>query len=170
MKDQSARARAVRRLDRVGFSIDRVSGAVSVMAFATMLMVVLLGVFFRYVMEDPFQWTEELARFLMLWGAFLAMNLAMRSEEHIRIDFIVKTMPRAVQSVVGILVDLLAGCFLVYLTIKGIQTTSGAIMTALSMDFSMAWIYASVPVGAFLTLVQLVLNRAKKMLSGFEPA
>ncbi len=169
MKHQAARARAVTILDQTGSVIEAITGAICVMAFGAMLIVVLLGVFFRYVMGDPFQWTEELARFLMLWGAFLAMNLAMRSEEHIKIDFVIKSIPRAVQSAVGILVDLLVGCFLVYLTIKGIHIASGAFMTAMSMDFSMSWIYFSVPVGAFFTLVQLILNRAKKMLSRFEP-
>ncbi len=167
MNDQSGRIRFVNLLDKTGYVVNAGSGAISVAILVAMVLVVLVGVFFRYVVGDPFQWTEELARFLMLWSGFLAMNLAMRSGEHIKIDFVVKAMPETVEKVIGYMVDILMGIFLVILTIKGYQMTEGAFMMALSMDFSMAWIYASVPVGSLLTLVQLVLNTGRKVLLEF---
>ncbi|MBT4090633.1 MAG: hypothetical protein HOE30_19265 [Deltaproteobacteria bacterium] len=57
--------------------------------------------------------------------------------------------------------------FLVFLTLKGYQMASGSIMNAMSMDFSMSWIYMAVPLGALLTLIQLVIMILKKTLLAF---
>ena len=154
-------------LDRTGFIIEAVSGAFCVALIALMTIVVLIGVYFRYIVGNPFMWTEELARFLMLWGGFLAINIAMRRDAHIKIDFIYKALPVVPRKIVEIFLDLLMTAFLVFLTLKGYQMASGSIMNAMSMDFSMSWIYMAVPLGALLTLIQLVIMILKKTLLAF---
>ena len=41
---------------------------------AAMTTVILLGVTFRYVLEAPLAWSEELAKLLMLWIVFLGAS------------------------------------------------------------------------------------------------
>ena len=41
-----------------------------------MTAVILLGVAFRYVLEAPLPWSEELAKLLMLWIVFLGVTVA----------------------------------------------------------------------------------------------
>ncbi len=167
MTQSSGLERFISRLDKTGATIDAVSGAVCVFLIAVMTIVVLVGVFFRYVVGNPFMWSEELARFLMLWSGFLAINIAMRRDAHIRIDFIFKALPFVIRKMVEYTVDLIMIAFLVFLVIRGYEFTTGSIMKAMSMDFSMSWIYLSVPVGAFLTLVQLLLMVLRKTLLAF---
>lgn len=151
-------------MDKAGGIIEAVSGAFCVALIALMTIVVLIGVHFRYIVGNPFMWTEELARFLMLWSGFLAINIAMRRDAHIRIDFIFKALPAVPRKIVEIIVDVLMTIFLVYLVFQGYQMATGSIMNAMSMDFSMFWIYMAVPLGALLTLVQLVIMILKKTL------
>ena len=151
-------------MDKTGGIIEAVSGALCVALIALMAIVVLIGVYFRYVVGNPFMWTEELARFLMLWSGFLAINIAMRRDAHIKIDFIFNALPDVLRKIVEVLVDLLMTAFLVFLTFKGYQMAMGSIMNAMSMDFSMFWIYMAVPLGALLTLIQLVIMILKKNL------
>jgi len=42
-------------------------------------------------------------------------------------------------------------------------------MTTSTLNLSMFWIYMSVPLGAFLTVIQLILNVTMKVLKGFRP-
>ncbi|MBW1788189.1 MAG: TRAP transporter small permease [Deltaproteobacteria bacterium] len=169
MQHGSRRARCIYELDRVGSYIEKGSGFFCVLFFAGMTFVVILGVFYRYVMKDPFQWTEEAARFLMLWLGFLAINIALRRNEHIAIDTVVKALPPTVSKPIDYLIHLLMGFFLVVLLVKACGMTFGTIMTAASMPISMLWIYLSVPLGILLTLIQLLLNITKKVLSEFDP-
>jgi len=156
-------------LDKIGYFIEMGSGFFCVLFFASMTAVVILGVFYRYVMKDPFQWSEEAARFLMLWLGFLAINIALRRDEHIGIDTVAKALPSIVSKILGYVIHLMIGYFLIILLAKGYRMTTGTIMTAASMPISMFWIYLSVPLGILLTLIQLLLNITKKILSEFEP-
>ena len=170
MTEHSLRPRLIKAADTTGRAIELSSGAVCVVLGAAMVTVTLLGVFFRYVLGSPLQWTEELARFLMLWLGFLAMNLAMRQGQHISIDFLVAKFPRPLSTVTAYAVDLMIAYFLVVLTVKGYGMTAKTMMKASSMSFSMSWVYSAVPIGAGLTLVQLVLNVLKRLMSEFGAA
>lgn len=155
-------------MEKTGRIIDAGSGALSVICIALMTGVVLIGVFFRYVVGNPFMWTEELARFFMLWSGFLAINIAMRQGKHIRIDFIFNALPFVIRKSAEYLMDLLMVCFLVFLIKKGYDMTSGTIMQAMSLNISMSWIYVAVPLGALLTLIQLVFIILQKTLPAFD--
>ena len=169
MEYRSKKTQFMKLLDKIGYSIEMGSGFFCVLFFAAMTFVVLLGVFYRYVMKDPFQWTEEAARFLMLWLGFLAINIALRRNEHIAIDTVVKALPPTVSKILDYLVHLMIGFFLSVLLAKGYRMTTGTIMTAAAMPISMFWIYLSVPLGVLLTLIQLFLIVTKKILSEFDP-
>ncbi|MCA0920896.1 TRAP transporter small permease [Pseudooceanicola nanhaiensis] len=52
------------------------AGVVSVVCFGAMLLVVLLQVVARYIFASPPFWTEELARWLMIWGGLLGATVA----------------------------------------------------------------------------------------------
>jgi len=55
-----------------------------------MLVFVLLQVFTRYVLSNPLPWTEEAARFSLVWLTFLAAALVMGRRQHIAIDTLAK--------------------------------------------------------------------------------
>ncbi len=44
---------------------------------------ILVGVFFRYVLGNALSWSEELARYLMIWMGFIAASLVLKEEMHI---------------------------------------------------------------------------------------
>jgi TRAP-type transport system small permease protein len=43
-------------------------------------------VFARYVMHQPFSWSEELSRFAMVWMSFIAASFIMAEGNHISVD------------------------------------------------------------------------------------
>lgn len=153
----------VRFLDRTGFIIETGTGFICVLTLAFMVIVVATGVLFRYVFNNPVQWGEELARFLMLWTGFIAMNIAMRRNQHVQIDIVVKRFPVWIQVILAYCIYFLVGYFLVILTTKGYGMAVSTRMTAASLPVSMSWIYASVPVGALLTMIQLTINFLKRV-------
>jgi len=164
MQKHSRRSWAANILERIGHWLALCSGSVAVVFFAAMVTAVLLGIFFRYIVRDPLQWTEELARFLMLWTGFLAMNVAMHHQMHLKIDSLINVLPAWLRNILGYICDILIGLFLFVLTVKGYAMTKNTMMLASSMKLSMFWIYMAVPLGAFLTLIQLVLQVGRKIL------
>ena len=55
--------------------------------------VVFLQVVFRYVLQQPLYWSEELPRYLLIWMSFLAAALAQKNEAHINITLAVTPLP-----------------------------------------------------------------------------
>jgi TRAP-type C4-dicarboxylate transport system permease small subunit len=169
MHDRARLTQIIEASDKLGYLIEMTSGIFCVLLFAAMILVTLLGVFFRYVMLNPFEWTEELARFLMLALSFLAINIALRKREHIAIQFLAQKLPNKVSKVLNYFVDILVGLFLVVLMKQGYLMATRTLLTASTLNISMFWIYLTVPLGAFLTILQLILNMTKKTISEFIP-
>jgi TRAP-type C4-dicarboxylate transport system permease small subunit len=69
----------------------------------------------------------------------------------------------------GNCIDVLVALFLYYLLKQGYLMTTRTLMTTSTLNISMFWIYMSVPLGAFLTVIQLILNVTMKVLKEFQP-
>ena len=169
MKDHGLRERIILTSDKIGHVIERVVGSFCVLIYGAMIVAALLGVVFRYIMLSPFEWTEEVARFLMLWLGFLAMNMALRRNQHIAINFFGNRLPPVLMRLLGYCIDGLVGLFLYYLLKQGTLMTTRTLMTASTLNISMFWIYMAVPLGALLTVIQLILNVTMKVLKEFRP-
>ncbi|WP_112323358.1 TRAP transporter small permease [Oceanibium sediminis] len=71
-------------------------------ALALMVLAILAQVFFRYVLGDALNWSEELARFLMLWMTGLIAPSAYRWGGFVSIDM----LPQALSHVTGTILNL----------------------------------------------------------------
>lgn len=59
-----------------------------------MFVVIMLQVVTRYVFSNPLSWTEELARFLLVWLTFLSAGYVMSRRLHITVDILVARLGR----------------------------------------------------------------------------
>src|SRR6516165_885770 len=69
-----------------------------------LLVCVALGVITR-ALGDPFIWTDELSRFLMVWLAVFGWMLASRKRIHVRIRFFQEKLPRRMYKLVEIAIQ-----------------------------------------------------------------
>jgi len=168
---QSGAARIVALAEKTGLMIEKICGALCVFCFAAMTLVAILGVFFRYVMQSPFMWTEEVARYLLVWLGFTAINIALRQDRHIKVEVLQKLVPPLVGKVVSYLVDALIAFFFIILLQQGYLLAVNNIMMASTFQLSISWILVAVPVAAALTLIQLFLRVIKKIFLefGYKP-
>jgi len=58
-------------------------------AVALLVFDVVWGVFSRYVIGEQTKWTEELARFLLIWVSLLGSAVAFGTKGHLGVDFFV---------------------------------------------------------------------------------
>lgn len=61
----------------------------------SMVMIVAAQVFARYVLNHSIFWSEELARFLLIWLTFLGSSVAYRRQAHASIDVVFRRLPPA---------------------------------------------------------------------------
>jgi len=72
----------------------------------TMTVVVAVQVFCRYVLNQSLFWSEELARYLLVWLSFLGASVAYRRQAHPGIDVLYAKLPAAWQRITATAVHL----------------------------------------------------------------
>lgn len=125
-------------------------------------MAALIGVITLQIVSRVFftavGWTEEVARFLLVWITFLGAALAFQRGRHIAVTFVVEALPRRLQQLARIAAVLVALAFLVALIVIGhryMQVQS--FQKSASLRISMTWIYAVIPLsGALMSWYALV--------------
>ncbi len=90
-------------LERFNTAVLAIGRVIAVIALAIMVVLILGQVFFRYVLSDAPNWTEEGARFGMLWMTGLMAPLAYRMGGFVSIDMLERALPRAISAILTLL-------------------------------------------------------------------
>ena len=128
-------------------------GWVAIGVFLILVADVLLGVFSRKILGDQVRWTEELARFLLVWISFLGGAIAYIDDKHLGVDLLVDRIDPSARRMARVLTHALV--FLFALGVMGIGGTqlvadrfdSGQVLSA--MKINKAWFYLAVPVSGY---------------------
>lgn len=102
--------------------------------FWTMAMLVFLQFFSRYVLNDSYAWTEELAVYCLIGVVFVGSAMCVRACRHIQVDFLYRYLPKPVGRVLSTLIDILRTAFFgyaVWLTYRYIMLVGDEPMTTL---------------------------------------
>ncbi len=125
---------------------------------ALMAGVVLLGVFTRYFLNDALDWTEEAARFSLLWLSWLGGGLALRRGAHIAVEFLLDAIPspplRAALLFAGRVAAIFFLAICVWYGVVLVQRVS--FQSTIALGISMQLPYASVPVGSLLMIYHML--------------
>ncbi len=138
-------------------TMDQVLKTVLAVLMAVMVLDVLWGVFTRYVMGAQSQWTEELARYLLIWIGILGAAFASGKKMHLAIDILPTSLEGRRQMLLvnsihvivilfALAVLLIGGSRLVYITSK-----LGQVSTAL--DLPLAVVYSIVPISGLFIII-----------------
>ncbi len=88
---------------------------------AGMALIVILQVFCRYVLNNSLFWSEELARYLMVWLTFLGASVAYRRGVHPGIDLLYQHLPAVLQKTTLLLVHLISLSLFGIMIIYGVR-------------------------------------------------
>jgi TRAP-type transport system small permease protein len=122
-------------------------------AFAILTAVVFFQVIARYLFDAPPFWTEELARFLLIWLTFIGAVLAHAHREHIAVDTFVQLLPLRVRPAADLIASLTVLVTLAVIAKGGFDIAMMGTQTAPALGVSMRYIYMSLPIGACLMML-----------------
>lgn len=139
---------------RVNWAVERVCVALLVL----LVLDVWLGVLARYVIPLPLTFTEELARYLMIWMALLAVSSGIAHREHIGVEYIFSRLPETARRWLAVMFDAVAFVFFFALFWYGLGFAERG-FSRLTMIYAMpkGYPFLGVPLAAFMACVQLAL-------------
>jgi len=139
--------------------IDTTLNWVLAIILTIMLVVVSAQVWYRFVLNDPLTWSEEVARYLFVWISFIGSAVGVRSHVHLGIDLIDKILSPRGRMIMTLVVNLLIQIFLVIVIYWGIRILQVVhFQKSASLGIPMTYPYLAVPVGSSFMLLNSLRN------------
>lgn len=122
---------------------------------AVMTVIIIFQVFLRYLFLFSLSWSEEVARYLMIWASFLGASLAVKYGMHIGVEYLVNRFSPGTKRAVAIMAKASILLFLVFFTIGGFEVAWALRdQDSPALVFSMFYAYVSAPVGGIFMMIQ----------------
>lgn len=118
----------------------------------------------RYVFNSSLYWSDEVARYMIIWFIFIGASIAVREKAHASVDAITVLLSPKLQKAFAILAYLLGISFCVILIWSGMKNVLNVYefkSVTPSLGISMVFPYLALPVGGSLMLIrflQLMIN------------
>jgi TRAP-type C4-dicarboxylate transport system permease small subunit len=157
--DSMAPFKKTMMLEKLSFAIEQVINIMAIIFFSLIFSIMLLQIFFRYVLDSPLVWTEELCRYLFIWICFLGWTIALKRGSHIRISFVIERMPWRLRKIILILLQFLILFFLLQLIRLGIAMVQRSFsVPTITLFFSWAYVYLAAPISAIIMFLYSLLH------------
>lgn len=142
--------------------IDRIIGSFLVVLMAIMLFAVLWQVFTRYIIGSASTFTEELARFLLIWIGLLGAAYASGQKMHLAIDLLPSQLTgrkkRILASIISIVIILFSATVLVAGGGQLVYTSYILGQTSAALQIPLAYVYAVIPLSGLLVIYYKIMD------------
>lgn len=144
---------------------DGLTRGLEVLIIATMGLLVVdvvWGVFTRYALGEQAKWTEELARFLLVWVALLGGALAFRTKAHLGVDYFVNRLHPDARRLTAVIADLVvlffAGAVLLLGGASVVREALALEQTTPALGWKMGYVYLALPISGFFVVLYTLDN------------
>ncbi|MDC6362160.1 MULTISPECIES: TRAP transporter small permease [Flavobacteriaceae] len=149
-------------------TIDNVLGGALVIIMSAMVLNVLWQVFTRFVMGTPSSFTDELARYLMIWAGILGAAYVAGKDMHVAIDVLPQRFNKATQkrlsTAVKVAVILFALSVMVIGGIRLVYITFVLEQLSPALQIPLAYVYLAIPISGLLIVyykITDILNKSE---------
>ncbi len=139
--------------------LDKVIEVFLIMILSVMCVALILQVFFRYVVNSPLIWSEELSRYLFVWLTFLGAGYGVKNKLHVEMGIFFSKFPLTVKKIVQTLVNLAviaSYLFIIPDSIKFMKIQHPIMATTLDVPLSV--LFAAAPIGCSLLVLFLLVD------------
>jgi TRAP-type C4-dicarboxylate transport system permease small subunit len=125
--------------------------------FSVMLVSLFLQVTFRFFLNIPLSWSEELARYLTVWMIFLGASLGVRSNKLIRLDILLTKINERYHIYFLYASAVISSFFYVVIIVKSFDIIQIVHMQqSPAMTIPMSVPYLAIPVGSAFMLLNTI--------------
>jgi TRAP-type C4-dicarboxylate transport system permease small subunit len=144
-------------VERVKKGIDKFLELALIILMGANVLNVLWQVFTRFVLKNPSSFTEELARYLLIWVGLLGASYAAGKKMHLAIDVVLETIKARKKIWVEIIIQVCIFLFSLFVMVAGglrlvvITLTLNQISAALRIK--LGYVYLAIPLSGLLIMI-----------------
>ncbi|MCF7886128.1 MAG: TRAP transporter small permease [Candidatus Marinimicrobia bacterium] len=122
---------------------------------------VLWQVFTRFILNNPSAYTEEIARYLLIWLGLLGATYAYRLRMHVAIDYIQKKFSEKLQYGINVIIQVCVFAFSLFVLLIGglrlVTMTFTLGQTSAALQIQMGYVYLAIPVSGIFIMFYSIL-------------
>ena len=149
---------------------------ICVALLALMSIIIVVQVFFRYVLQNSLQWSEEIARYMFIWLIYIGISYGVKLDKHIAVDAVYSFLPKKVKpyyALIGYIIFFVFAIIVVYYGVLVTANIAGSGQISNGARVPMQYVYVAPVVGMILTIIRLVqrlviMGKAIKTGEGIE--
>lgn len=146
-----------RAMEKLSNLLNRICEIGLTLLLSGMSVVVFLAVLFRYLLDFPLFWTEEVARYCLIWSSLLGAAIALKRGEHIAVSFFMDHFPERPRKILGIVARLSVVLILAVMLWGGIHLVIVASrQMSPALRIPMAVPYLALPFSSAVMLIHLI--------------
>lgn len=143
-------------LTRAAGMIETLLVYISILLSSLLTINLILGVFFRYVLNSPVFWADELSILLFAWLTFLGGSIAVKRYEMVAVTIVLDRLSQKVRIGFTIFIQLLVLLFsaiICYYSYIWVTSPSVSNMISSTLRVEMWWIYSIVPLSMLCIII-----------------
>lgn len=144
----------MRGIERFKATLDRILGGVLAALMGVLVVDVVWQVLTRFVLRDPSSFTDELARFLLIWVGLLGAAYASGQRLHLAIDLVSGRLTPRRRQLLGVLIEAVVLVFAVSVLVVGGARLVGLTLllgqTSAALGMPLGYVYLVLPISGVL--------------------
>jgi len=137
--------------------------------FFVIFLVNMLEIVGRSAFNHSFLWVSDFSVICVVWMICLAMSACIHYKEHLFMDFLARKLSAKLRQGLNIVISSISFAFFVMLFLTGLRTTATkSSLIFPSIQWSMVWSFAALPVFAFFSALFMV-PRLIDLFKGKDP-
>lgn len=136
--------------------VNRILERFLIIIFSLLVLDVLFQVFSRYILGTSFTWTEEFARFSLIWMTILGAAYLNAKREHLSMDFVYQKLSASNQKKASILIEVFVFLFALIVMVVGglnlVYTTLHLEQLSGTLRIPLGYVYAILPFSGLLIM------------------
>lgn len=142
--------------------------ALAIAFFITVSMI--LGVFFRFVLNSSIGWTDEVSSLLLSVMMFAVIGVGLHERIHIGVDILFDRLPPRGRQALDVALHLVSGTFFLIVCVTGLEVARvGLGMDLATVDLPRGLFQYAAPLGAGFAFLVCVNNILKVAFGGDRP-
>lgn len=150
-------------------ALSRLGEGIAAALLAVLVVINGVAVYYRFVLNSPIGWSEEILRYCVIWLTFIAAGAVLRAGEHFALDLATSLKSARMRAALGVIIYLVIVVFCVLVAYLGYNVAMrNRMQVSPVLEISMMWPYLAIPVGMALMAIEAALLLIVSLRSVFR--
>lgn len=142
--------------------VDEVLKKILVFLLSVMVINVLWQVYTRFILDNPSTFTEELARYLLIWLGLLGSSYVVGIKKHLAIDFVINKVSKTKRKFIEIFIYVALLLFGFFVMVVGggklVLLSLYLKQTSAALEINLGYVYLVLPLSGLLIIFYSIIN------------